>query len=159
MPEKAAGRRSGDGRALLALMLVLIMLLPLGCYLARSVIALGNKPEPFYESHVSQGGTCLWEMKAGEVRLHHWEELRRIREDVIRYGKRDEKGLYACQNCHKSRANFCDRCHNSVGLTPDCFDCHPYPEHTGQDLARHVPADTEPLAAKSALGPQRLPER
>ena len=128
MPEKAANSRPGNRRALLAAILV-IMLLPLGYYVVSGVVALGDKPGKFYESKVKQGGTCAWGMKAAEMRLYHWEYLRRIREDVVRYGIRDQQGLRDCKGCHTSREDFCDRCHNQVGLTPDCFTgCHNYDE-------------------------------
>ena len=130
MPEKAANGRPGNARGLLVSILVLIMLLPLGYYVVRSAaVALGGKPSgEFLERPVTASDKCIWNMKAGEMRLHHWEYLARIREDVVRYGKRDVKGLNECRNCHQSKANFCDRCHHKAGLTPDCFDCHYYPD-------------------------------
>jgi hypothetical protein len=45
----------------------------------------------------------------------------------VRHGKRGEVCLSKCGECHKSRERFCDRCHNAVSLTPDCFGCHYYP--------------------------------
>ena len=130
MPEKARNGRSGNGRVLLVLVFVTIMLLPLGYYVVRgTAVALGEKPsEEFLETPVTEDDKCLWNMEAGEVRLRHWEQLARIREDVVRFGIRDVKGLNECRECHQSKANFCDKCHHRVGLTPDCFDCHYYPE-------------------------------
>ena len=29
-----------------------------------------------------------------------------------------------CLDCHSNKAEFCDRCHASAGVTPKCFDCH-----------------------------------
>lgn len=29
-----------------------------------------------------------------------------------------------CLNCHSNTAQFCDKCHTYVGVTPYCWDCH-----------------------------------
>ena len=29
-----------------------------------------------------------------------------------------------CLGCHTSRQNFCDKCHDYVGVDPYCWDCH-----------------------------------
>ena len=133
MPKKAANSRPGNGRGFLVLIFLLIMLLPFGYYAVRAAaVALGGgKPSGrFLDKPLTDSDECLWGMKAGEVRLHHWEELGRIREDVVRHGNRDVKGLNSCRSpeCHPSKANFCDKCHHRAGMTPDCFDCHHYPE-------------------------------
>ena len=60
------------------------------------------------------------------MRYHHWELLRAIREDVVRYGIRGDIGLKSCGTCHTSRERFCNRCHDAVSLKPDCFECHYY---------------------------------
>jgi hypothetical protein len=78
-----------------------------------------ERPDPKYDR-------CLKETRY--MRYHHWELLRGIREDIVRYGQREEDiGLYRCRECHTSRERFCNRCHDAVSLTPDCFDCHYYP--------------------------------
>jgi hypothetical protein len=81
------------------------------------------------------------------MRIHHWEDLRRIRENVVRYGNRSEEGLARCKDCHTYRDRFCDRCHGAVSLTPDCFDCHYYPtsNETGETGG--------PIASTSPSGP------
>jgi len=33
-----------------------------------------------------------------------------------------------CMGCHRDRAEFCDRCHNYAGVSPDCWDCHVAPQ-------------------------------
>jgi len=40
---------------------------------------------------------------------------------------RERPRLQDCRICHESRAEFCDRCHEAVNLTPDCWNCHDYP--------------------------------
>ena len=29
-----------------------------------------------------------------------------------------------CMDCHSSKAEFCDKCHNSLAVSPYCWDCH-----------------------------------
>jgi hypothetical protein len=32
------------------------------------------------------------------------------------------------KGCHTNKAEFCDKCHNYVGVNPYCFDCHLIPK-------------------------------
>ena len=128
MPQKATGSRSGNGRVLLASVPVLIILLPLVCYIARDVISLAGEPAaPFLQRPDAKYTSCMEGKSTQFMRYQHWEYLKRLREEVVRYGKGNRGGLYSCRECHQSRALFCDRCHNAVSLKPDCFDCHYYP--------------------------------
>ncbi len=124
MPKKAAGSR---GQTLLASIMALIMLCPLGYYLVRGVITQGGEPaKAFLERPDAKYDSCV--SKGTEyMRLHHWELLREIREEVVRYGRVGNVGLNGCRECHTSRERFCDKCHNAVNLKPDCFGCHYYP--------------------------------
>ena len=131
MPETAASGRTGNGPVLLASILVVILLIPFGYSLVRGVAAQGDEP-PERPDPQKYGTSCVVDEARGiitneDMRFRHWELLRGIREDVVRYGKRGDVGLYMCQNCHTNREQFCDRCHQATSLTPDCFDCHYYP--------------------------------
>ena len=134
MPQKAASSPVGNRRALLASIPVLIMLLPLVCYVARSVISFGEEPsQPFIErpdgEYCMQGTDPRYErLDRQYMRYRHWEYLMELREEVVRYGNRTRGGLFTCHECHPSRKAFCDQCHDAVSLKPDCFDCHDYPE-------------------------------
>jgi hypothetical protein len=33
-----------------------------------------------------------------------------------------------CLECHPNKVEFCDQCHNYVGVTPYCWDCHIEPK-------------------------------
>lgn len=33
-----------------------------------------------------------------------------------------------CMQCHKSKADFCDRCHDYAGVKPTCWNCHVDPK-------------------------------
>jgi len=70
-----------------------------------------------------------------QVLLHGW------RESVVRNGDRiyfNAKGeafemslQNTCIECHATKINFCDRCHNYAGVTPFCWECHLEPEEKG----------------------------
>ncbi|MBF0623902.1 MAG: hypothetical protein HQL82_03745 [Magnetococcales bacterium] len=63
------------------------------------------------------------------MRKNHMEFLKQRREVTVREGVRiRDESLLQCQTCHTSRQAFCDRCHQYVGVHPDCFDCHIYPK-------------------------------
>jgi hypothetical protein len=32
-----------------------------------------------------------------------------------------------CLECHSNKDKFCDQCHNYVGVTPTCWNCHVIP--------------------------------
>jgi hypothetical protein len=104
----------------------LIILFPLGYSIAATVFSPeAGMPQPFLERPDPQHKECVRETTY--MRYHHWELLRHVREEVVRYGQRGEIGLKKCGTCHTSREKFCDQCHNAVSMTPDCFDCHYYP--------------------------------
>jgi hypothetical protein len=113
-------------RANLILIPVVVILLPL----AYSVISSQLKPEPdssgpFLEMPGPEHEQCVRETTY--MRYHHWELLRRTREEVVRYGIRGDVSFSKCKECHTSREKFCNRCHDAVSMTPDCFGCHYYP--------------------------------
>lgn len=117
----------GHKKIILALIPVLIILLPLGYGLVSSVVAGGtDTSQPYLERPDPKYENCVRDSEY--MRFHHWELLRGIREEVVRYGIRGDIGLNKCQECHTSREKFCDQCHNAVTMTPDCFDCHYYPQ-------------------------------
>ncbi len=70
-------------------------------------------------------GDCV--RKTEYMRYHHMDFLKEIRDEVLREGKRGTVGLDRCKDCHEYRGTFCNRCHEKVDLTPDCFGCHYYP--------------------------------
>jgi hypothetical protein len=109
-----------------ALIPIIIILVPLLYSLVSFISAKGDQnSEPFYERPDPKFTECVRETEY--MRHYHWELLRAVREDVVRYGKRGEISLRGCQNCHTSRERFCNRCHDAVSMYPDCYGCHYYP--------------------------------
>ncbi len=126
MQEKAiiTGRRSG--RVVPVLMIVAAILLPFAYSVVNAVVAgESDASKPFLERPDAKHESCVKDTEY--MRFHHWELLRRIREEVVRFGIRGEIGFDRCRECHTSRERFCNRCHDEVNLTPDCFGCHYYP--------------------------------
>jgi hypothetical protein len=72
------------------------------------------------------------------IRINHKDLLADWKESVVRKGLRTylagDMKTYAmsltgtCMNCHKDTAEFCDQCHNYMGVKPVCWDCHNYPK-------------------------------
>lgn len=72
------------------------------------------------------------------MRDNHMRLLDEWRQSVVRDGNRIyvnsdgkeyEMSLTAtCMGCHSNKEEFCDRCHNYAGVTPNCWDCHNAPE-------------------------------
>jgi hypothetical protein len=123
MPETAPRRRKG---ALFVAVPIVVMLLPFGYSVVSSLFAQEMPPEGvFLERPDPKFEQCVRDTTY--MRFHHWELLRGVREEVVRYGQRGEIGLRQCKDCHTSRERFCNKCHDAVSLYPDCFGCHYYP--------------------------------
>ena len=131
MPIKAPSIPTANGRAIVATILVGIILLPVVCSVISSVIAAGAEsseglyepPDPDRVGKVSPDGYgCVKDTEY--MRYHHWELLRGLREDVVRYGRRGDITLNGCWKCHESKSHFCDKCHNAASVILDCFGCH-----------------------------------
>jgi len=108
-----------------AAVIAVIILSPVGYYTVAR--ALPNGPEPFLERPDPEYRECVRDTEY--MRYHHMDLLTEIRNEVVREGKRQDIGLDGCRECHKNRARFCDECHNTVNLHPDCFGCHYYPDY------------------------------
>jgi len=77
-------------------------------------------------------------LPTGEMRASHMELLNRWRDFVVRDserfmttwdGRKTRRILTtSCLGCHTEKEKFCDRCHDYVGVTPYCWDCHVTPE-------------------------------
>ncbi|RJO66758.1 MAG: cytochrome C [Myxococcales bacterium] len=72
------------------------------------------------------------------MRAFHMDLLNQWRDEFVREsdryhsapdGTRYWKSLSGtCMKCHANKDTFCDRCHNYVGVTPYCWDCHVQPQ-------------------------------
>jgi len=72
-----------------------------------------------------------------EMRSAHMDLLNAWRDSVVRDGERMYKApdgteyemslSQTCLDCHSNKENFCDRCHDYMGVHPYCWDCHNVP--------------------------------
>ena len=112
--------------ALLAAIPVLIILVPLGYSIVSYLLARdAGTPSVFLERPDPKYQACVRETPY--MRFHHWQFLRTVREEVVRFGMRGDAGLRKCGECHTSRERFCDRCHLEASVNADCWGCHYYP--------------------------------
>lgn len=73
-----------------------------------------------------------WEMSWDKRLMYEWRQF------VVGDSKRDKKARIGkvyfkslqvtCMDCHSNKSKFCDQCHNYMGVTPYCWDCHIVPE-------------------------------
>ncbi|MHB1130883.1 MAG: sulfate reduction electron transfer complex DsrMKJOP subunit DsrJ [Chloroflexota bacterium] len=110
-----------------------------GVFLGFSIFAIGtgstNKlPQPVLPKDETQ---CVESTEF--MRANHMQMLVEWREEVVRNndrvyvsrlsGKQFEKSLTnTCMSCHENKQEFCDTCHSSAGVSPNCWDCHNVPE-------------------------------
>ena len=83
------------------------------------------------------------------MRTNHMILLNNWRYEVVRQGKRtfipddhrnfDMSLTKTCLDCHSNAAQFCDQCHNYIGVSPYCWDCHTEQLPTGSDLISKKP--------------------
>ncbi len=95
-------------------------------------------PAPQVEK-VTKAKSCVAD--AAWMRLHHMQTLNEWRDAVVRDknrlytavdGKKYNMSLSStCMDCHVSKVNFCDRCHNYANVVPYCWQCHVEPKEKG----------------------------
>ena len=120
------------GKILIGLGVFLVLvLLPLWYVLARG--GANDLPEL---DRKTTGRTCMRDTEW--MRASHMDLLDAWRNDVVRgtgpmfdvdvEGTRHAKSLTGtCLGCHTNQGGFCDRCHQSMGVSPNCWDCHNVP--------------------------------
>ena len=93
----------------------------------------GAVPEPVIVTGEEQ---CV--ESAQYMKENHMQLLDDWKSSVVRDGNRiyiaSDGEEYAislsntCLDCHSNKAEFCDQCHDYVGVEPFCWDCHNIPE-------------------------------
>ncbi len=84
-----------------------------------------------------KGENCV--MDSVEMREIHMALLDEWRDEVVREDDRWYKSMTldstieksltrSCLGCHASKADFCDRCHDYLAVSPYCWDCHVDPK-------------------------------
>ncbi len=121
-----------------------------GKIIAGLLIALGLLTVPFWYNvgnaayktpelklpPKSKATACVEETEW--MRAEHMQLLDTWRDSVVRDGNRMfttasgghvEMSLQkTCMDCHDSKKEFCDKCHEAAAVAPYCWDCHLAPK-------------------------------
>jgi len=130
--------------ALFIFMLVFVLTLPLWINLLTL-----SKGRDIAAPELDLGGDAKLCVESTEfMKAHHMELLNQWRDSVVRnsnriyinsQGKRFSMSLQnTCMECHQDKEGFCDRCHNYVGVTPKCWDCHIEPKFSIKEHPRET---------------------
>ena len=119
------------------LMGLLIILVPFWFNIGKT----HKLPEPQLSEKAKLSKKCI--LPKSEIRSTHQSMLIEWRDLVVREGQRLYYSKYndknfeislenTCMDCHSNKKDFCDECHNYVGLkggiSPNCWNCHNEPE-------------------------------
>jgi len=115
-----------------------LILAGLGVFLVMAVMpawlafARGTRPTPPVLAGPEAGTRCV--APAAYMRTSHMLLLDEWRQKAVRDGVRtyltdDGRTVRisltgTCLRCHRSKADFCDRCHAYAAVEPKCGDCH-----------------------------------
>ena len=93
-------------------------------------------PDPQLSEMAKEAGKCI--EPTPYMTTQHMKVLDDWRNEVVRDGERyyvssEGKTYYkslqvTCLECHSNKTEFCDQCHNYMGVSPYCWDCHIAPE-------------------------------
>ncbi|WP_290596723.1 MULTISPECIES: sulfate reduction electron transfer complex DsrMKJOP subunit DsrJ [unclassified Archaeoglobus] len=93
-----------------------------------------------YEPELKKpAGECVEDSKW--MAANHMLLLQQWRTQAIRHGAEGGRIYHSfttgeeyhastntCWSCHDSKEEFCDQCHDYVGIHPECWDCHYTPD-------------------------------
>ncbi len=92
-------------------------------------------PKPVLPANLS-GQQCV--LSAEDMRGSHMDILNEWRDRVVRNGERiytNEDGREfvmslqnTCLGCHTNYEEFCQKCHDYLGVKPYCWECHIIPK-------------------------------
>lgn len=94
-------------------------------------------PQPELTPKAKEAKVCVQEKTyMRENHMHLLDTWRHtVVRDEVRYFKSplNDKMYYmslqqTCMECHSNKSKFCDSCHNYLGITPYCWDCHVEPK-------------------------------
>ena len=114
-------------------LLIFLCFITLPIWYAVTSTGASNTPEPII---ISSEEPCV--ESAQYMKENHMQLLDNWKNSVVRDGIRtyvatDGKEYTislsnTCLECHSNKAEFCDQCHDYVGVKPFCWDCHNIPE-------------------------------
>ena len=121
------------GKIITGLIIFLILLLfPVWYQVGKA----SKAPEPELTETAKSAQKCVEETSF--MTTQHMKMLDRWRNETVRdaeryYTSSDGKVYYksiqvTCLECHTNKSKFCDQCHNYMGVSPYCWDCHIEPK-------------------------------
>ncbi|MDI6655074.1 MAG: sulfate reduction electron transfer complex DsrMKJOP subunit DsrJ [Candidatus Hydrothermarchaeota archaeon] len=122
-----------DAKWIVSGLIVFLCLVTLPLWYTAAAGGLGYKVEP---KIITEEKKCIEPTEF--MRDEHMVLLNKWRDTVVRGGERiyvasdgeiyDMSLTKGCMRCHSNKEEFCDECHNYVGVVnPYCWDCHTYP--------------------------------
>ena len=118
-----------DGGRIITGLVVFLALITLPLWYNQASGEADNKPKVKIETEADE---CVAPVKY--MRSSHMVMLNEWRDMVVRGkgriyeapdGKEYEMSLSnTCMKCHPNRKEFCQQCHDYVGVDPYCWDCH-----------------------------------
>ena len=83
-----------------------------------------------------RGDNCVRD--SAWMKANHMDLLNDWRDQVVREDKRFETGpdgiryerslSNTCLSCHENKDQFCNKCHDYLGVDPYCWECHIVPK-------------------------------
>ncbi len=140
-----------SGKVILGI-IVFLVLFGAPVWLTLSSSQADEVPELKYPENSTE---CVYEKE--HMRAYHMEILNDWRDKVVREniryedinGKKVEMSLTkTCMKCHDDKVNFCDKCHDYLGVTPYCWDCHVMPQEITQKPAVTTMSEKQPCCDK-----------
>ncbi len=108
---------------IVVLIFAMVLLSP---FVVNAVRGAMGSSAPTLDLVLPESGECVKDKEY--MRANHMDILKEARVKTVRDGVRiKDYSLKNCQTCHTNRDEFCDRCHNYVGVKPECFECHHFP--------------------------------
>jgi hypothetical protein len=101
--------------------------------------ALSANPVDAPELVMPTNGSTQCVEETAYMRESHMDLLNQWRDQVVREGVRTHVSVLdgqsydmslsrTCMDCHSNKADFCDRCHTYMAVSPYCWDCHVEPQ-------------------------------
>jgi hypothetical protein len=122
-----------DGGKIIAGLIIFVVLATFPIWYTATFGEVAAKPDP---KIITPEKNCVAETEY--IKAHHMDLLNEWRNLVVREGKRSytshsgrlfEMSLSnTCMDCHSNKTEFCDECHNYMGVDPYCWECHIEPE-------------------------------
>ncbi len=122
-----------DGGKIISGLIIFLVLVTFPFWFTFASGTPGYKPDPQKPANEK---TCIESKEY--MNAWHMDMLNQWRDAVVRDGqrmyissdgKKYEMSLTnTCMKCHTDKEKFCDQCHNYVGVSPYCWECHVEPE-------------------------------